>query len=307
MKAAAFAVAALAVACVMAAEDDMSAMSKTQLIAALTKSNQENSEVTAELDAAHNEITDMQQKMDIETGIEDDHDEEQRKADERKHKKAVKQKAEAEEQAKLNKKSKLSDILMEHGAKFLAMKAAKDTKDKGSTVQNKKVLEAARKGGRAGAAGPLGKVIRSAAVKAVKKARKNALSMGITHKDKIREVTSSVAKVVVMKLLADQDKLVEKTAKKWTAAAIKKFPPTMLLDDDDDDEPNNFVAPPSIHLSLDGSTDSEVQPIEESKEVTADVPSVHISLDDSKTSSVKVAKAAAAAKKAAGKVVPEQQ
>jgi len=44
----------------------------------------------------------------------------------------------------------LADVLMEHGAKFTAMKAAEKSQDDGNIKQNKAVLLAARKGARAG-------------------------------------------------------------------------------------------------------------------------------------------------------------
>merc|ERR1712096_48916 len=93
-------------------------------------------------------------------------------------------------------------------------------------------MAAAMRGGKAGAVSPLKKVVRSAAVAAVKKARK---------------ISMAAAEKAVHKVLADQEKIVKKAAKKWTKTAIEKFPPTILLARRTN-TPNHFTAPPTIHL-----------------------------------------------------------
>jgi len=179
-------------------------------------------------------------------------DEKQRESREKASKDAEKKKEADKKAAKLKEKTKLSDILMDHGAKFLAMKAAKDTVDAGSTKQKAAVLQAAKKGARAGAVGPLRKVARAAAVAAVKQARADAKKAGKHNKSEVRKLATSAAKEAVNELLQEQDKRVDEVVKKWSKKAIKKFPPSVYLDDDDD-KPNNFVAPPSIHLTMDDS------------------------------------------------------
>ena len=77
-------------------------------------------------------------------------EEQARKAHEVSEKKAEQKKEEAKKAAKLNKKQKLSDVLMEHGAKYMALKAAKKTAGDGSIKQKQAVLLAAKKGARAG-------------------------------------------------------------------------------------------------------------------------------------------------------------
>merc|ERR1711881_468393 len=158
-----------------------------------------------------------------------------------------KKKTLAKRNAKLKKKEKLSDILMDHGAAYLAMKAAKKYRKKGSNVQKDKTMAAAIRGGKAGAVSPLKKVVRSAAVAAVKKARKAARKKGIHGKHHLRKISMAAAQKAVHKVLADQEKLVKKAAKKWTETAIKKFPPTILLARRTN-TPNHFTAPPTIHL-----------------------------------------------------------
>merc|ERR1719506_2975127 len=117
------------------------------------------------------------------------------------HKAMLKKKHDQKKKAKLAKKEKLSDILMDHGAKYLSMKAAKEHKDEHSDKQMKKVLEAARKGGRAGAVKPLKKVVRAAAVAAVKKSRAEAKKNGKHNKDEIRKLSVAAAKTAVKALL----------------------------------------------------------------------------------------------------------
>merc|ERR1711898_63927 len=149
-------------------------------------------------------------------------------------------------------KEKLSDILMDHGAKYLSMKAAKEHKDEHSDKQMKKVLAAARKGGRAGAVGPLKKVARAAAVAAVKKTRAQLKKSKKHHsKRKLRSLCLEAAKNAVKKVLKEQDALIEKAAKKWAHVAIGKYPPAIVVSSHPE-KPNLFTAPPMIHLTLGG-------------------------------------------------------
>jgi len=218
---------------------------------------------------------------------------------------------------------------MEHGAKFLAMKAAKKLSDKGSVIQKEGVLEAARIGGRAGAVVPLKKVVRATAVAAVKKARAEAKKAKKSKKE-IAKATQAAAQAAVEAELKEQDGLIEKAAQKWYKAAIKEHPPSVFLAEDDD-KPNNFKAPPSIHLSLEGDDDDAQDQVQQMEEASAKDAHNEISnsmkaqgpqrpMQNAKPTKVekpqaekvekpeaaaKVAKAAAAAKQAAGKVVPE--
>merc|ERR1712070_928823 len=136
----------------------------------------------------------------------------------------------------MKKKEKLSDILMDHGTKYHAFKAAKKYRKKGSDIQKKQVMKMAKRGGRAGSVAPLRKVARTMAVQA--------------------------AKAAVNKILAEQDVLIKKSVAKWTKAAIKKYPPR-LLRAAPSDKPNHFTAPPSIHLSLGGTDEKEVSQLKD--------------------------------------------
>merc|ERR1719456_135906 len=179
-------------------------------------------------------------------------DEKHREMRESKHKQMEKEKNDAKKKAKLAKKEKLSDILMDHGAKYLAMKAAKEHKDEHSDKQKRAVMAAAKKGGRAGSVGPLKKVARAAAVAAVKKTRAQ-LKKSKKHvsKHKVRKLCLEAAKNAVKQVLKEQDALVEKAAKKWATIAIQKYPPAIVVSSHPD-KPNHFTAPPMIHLSLGG-------------------------------------------------------
>merc|ERR1712036_9451 len=173
-----------------------------------------------------------------------------------------KKKNDEKKRAKLAKKEKLSDILMDHGAKFMAMKAAKEHKDEHSDKQKRAVLAAAKKGGRAGAVVPLKKVARAAAVAAVKKTRADLKkSKKHTSKHKVRKLCLEAAKDAVRKVLKEQDALIEKAAKKWATVAIQKYPPAIVVSSHPD-KPNHFTAPPMIHLSLGGPS-----PVEKAKKV----------------------------------------
>merc|ERR1711959_641944 len=187
-----------------------------------------------------------------------------REVNEAKHKAIEKKKAAAKKKAKLAKKEKLSDILMDHGAKYLAFKAAKEHKDEHSDKQKKKVLAAARKGGRAGAVGPLRKVARAAAVAAVKKTRAD-LKKKHKHfnKHKMRHHCLNAAKKAVKAVLKEQDALIEKAAQRWAKVAIKKYPAAIAVSEHPN-KPNVFTAPPMVHLSLTGGAPAapkEVKPI----------------------------------------------
>jgi len=323
------AVMAFAVASVMSAdaegplETDLNVLSKEELIAKVNADRREHADTKAELDAAHEKISSLQEKLELAQGIEN-FDEKDREAAERKTKDQEKKAEAAKRAKKMQKKTKLSDLLMAHGAEFLAMKKAKEYKDSGSQKQKKEVMKAAVAGARAGAVGPLKKVARDAAVRHVKASRKAALAKGLKKKDAIRKITTQAATDAVKKLLEEQDKMVQKTAKEWTAKAIKKYPASLTLASDDD-APNVFTAPPTMHLSLDGAAPppSEVTQLKEDVK-TSPAPAkkaaktIKISLSDddddeakkpanTKVAAVKVAKAAAAAKQAAGKVVPESK
>merc|ERR1712227_696582 len=101
--------------------------------------------------------------------------------------------------ARLKQKAKMSDVLMEHGSEYLAMKTAKALSDKDGATQEAAVLKAARKGARAGAVGPLKKVVRAAAVAAVKKSRAEAKKQK-KSKHEIAKLTKAAAKTAVEKL-----------------------------------------------------------------------------------------------------------
>merc|ERR1711998_621026 len=225
-----------------------------------------------ELSAAHDTITQLQVKLEEAKGEPLKFNEKEREAQEKKTKDAEKKADEAKRAAKLKKKEKLSDILMAHGAEFLAMKAAKDNADAGDKKQKDEVTKAAKSGARA------------AAVAAVKKSRAEAKKDKRNDKAKIREITTAAAQVAVKKLLAEQEELVEKTVKTVTAKAIKKYPPALSLADEDDDTPNEFVAPPSIHLSLDGlgAAPDQVAELEKDSAKNADVENADAKKADAK-------------------------
>merc|ERR1711903_140271 len=144
---------------------------------------------------------------------------------------------------KMKKMEKLSDILMDHGTKYHAFKAAKMYRKKGSDIQKKQVMKMAKRGGRAGSVAPLRKVARTMAVQAVKAKRKE-LKKSKKHfsRHKIRKLCDEAAKAAVNKILAEQDVLIKKSVAKWTKAAIKKYPPR-LLRAAPSDKPNHFTAP----------------------------------------------------------------
>jgi len=273
------------------ATEDVAAMSKDELMAALTNARQESTKLNKKLTHADKKISSLKHELRVATG-DDEASELQRQKNERKSKAAEKQQEQAKKAAKLKKKAKLSDILMEHGAKYLAMKAAKKNADSGDVKQKKAVMAAAKKGGRAGAVGPLTKVIRAAAVAEIKKSRAESKKKGIHDKHAMRKLSVAAAKAVVNKMIKEQDAQLEKIAKKWTAHAVEKFPPSAVLADEEDDTPNNFVAPPSIHLSLGGAAAGDVEQLKEDAAKTASQESkpakeskpstIHLSLTDDK-------------------------
>merc|ERR1711903_31174 len=226
-------------------------MSKDELISALMKTQKHATRSKSELDSARKQIRQLHNKMGQQQKV-THFNEKTREVNEAKHKATEKKKAAAKKKAKLAKKEKLSDILMDHGAKYLALKAAKEFKDEHSDKQKKKVLKAARKGGRAGAVGPLKKVARAAAVAAVKKTRAQLKKSKKHHsKRKLRSLCLEAAKNAVKKVLKEQDALIEKAAKKWAHVAIAKYPPAIVVSSHPE-KPNHFTAPPMIHLTLGG-------------------------------------------------------
>merc|ERR1712196_593230 len=278
-------------------------MSKEHLVSALIKSQTKRASTRSKLESARKQILDLQAKLRKGNASNRPHmDEKTREANELKHKAEEKKKSEKKKEAKLAKKEKLSDILMEHGAKYMAFKMAKKYKHNKSDKQHAKVIAAARKGGRAGAVGPIRKVARAAAVAAVKKAGKHI------GKHKLRRMCVNAAKKAVKKLLKEQDDLVEKTAKKWTKLAIKKYPPLIMVSEHPD-RPNHFVAPPMIHLSMDAPPAPEVKPLKDAKKKKAKKAvkkAKKVVKKAKKVAKKEVAKAATKAKADAGKVVPEK-
>jgi len=302
-------------------EKEFASMGKEQLVQELTKAHTKAKDTAMQLESAHNMITKLQAKLEEAKGTEPKVDEKEREAQEKKQKEDEKKREAARRQKKLEKKEKLSDVLMAHAAEFLAMKAAKDKQDSGNEKQLAAVKQAAEEGARAGAVGPLRKVVRATATDAVKKARAEAKKKGTHDKHTIRRLTDAAAAKAVAAFLAEQDKLVAKTVKETVKKALKKFPPSMFLADEDDADPttNTFTAPPGIHLSLEGNNADAAKEVEELKQDSAKNEeeevkgkTVHLKLNlkkktkPSKDAKKKVAKAAAQAKQAAGdQIVPE--
>jgi len=234
-------------------QQDLAIMTKEELIEMMNK-KQNNAD--AQLADAKDKIKRLESQLSEYTG--ETFDETSRATREKGQKAAAKKKEEAKSAKKIQKAEKLENVLMHHGAVFLAEIAAKKTADKGSIEQKKAVEAAAKKGARAGAAGPLKKVTRSEAVKAVKDARKAAKKARKSKKE-VRKLAVEAAKKVVQAILQKQDKLVESNMKSWVDAAIKKYPPSAILAEDDD-TPNVFTAPPGIHLEGD---EDEVSPVKD--------------------------------------------
>merc|ERR1712054_472317 len=281
-------------------KSEVSKMSKDELMSALMKTQKASLRTRSELESARKQIRTLHTKM---TG--------------RKVAKFSERTREVNE-AKLAKKEKLSDILMDHGAKFLAFKAAKEYKDEHSDKQRKKVLAAARKGGRAGSVGPLRKVARAAAVAAVKKTRASLKKKGKhLSKHKLRHLCLNAAKTAVKAVLKEQDALIAEAAHKWLKLATKKYPAAILVSEHPN-KPNVFKAPPMVHLSLNGAPPAapkEVKPLKKAKKVVkkakkAMKPKVKkvakVAKKAKKVTKAKIVKAAAKAKAKAGKVVPEK-
>jgi len=305
-------------------KSEVAKMSKEELISALMKTQKHAIRARSELGSARKQIRMLHAKMGNAQKV-SHFSEKTREQNEAKHKALEKKKAAAKKKAKLAKKEKLSDILMDHGAKYLAFKAAKENKDEHSDKQKKKVLAAARKGGRAGAVGPLRKVARAAAVAAVKKTRAD-LKKSKKHlsKHKMRHHCLNAAKKAVKAVLKEQDALIEKAAKKWAKLAIKKYPAAIAVSEHPD-KPNVFKPPPMVHLSLTGGAPSapahkEVKPIKKEKKAAKKAAKKPKKMAKKKTvkkakkakkakkvpSKKVVAKAAAKAKAKAGKVVKEK-
>jgi len=234
-------------------KDDMTKMSKEQLVSALQKAQSHNADISKQLMKEKKEVANLSYEEDEPTDME----ETKRKSSEKSKKAATKKAHAAKRAAKMKKTTKLSDILMDHGAKYLAFIAAKQNKNSGSVKQQKATILAAKKGGRAGAVGPLRKVVHNAAVAAVKKARKAAKGKDY-GKHKMRKISVDAAKAAVHKILKEQEALIEKAAKKWTDAAIKKFPPSVQLAKAG--KPNKFTAPPTIHLLMQPPSADDVVP-----------------------------------------------
>merc|ERR1712054_110641 len=296
-------------------KSEVSKMSKDELISALMKTQKASLTARSELESARKQIRTLHTKM---TGRKvAKFSERNREVNEAKHKAQEKKAAAAKKKAKLAKKEKLSDILMDHGAKFLAFKAAKEYKDEHSDKQSKKVLAAARRGGRAGSVGPLRKVARAAAVAAVKKTRASLKKKGKhLSKHKLRHLCLNAAKTAVKAVLKEQDALIEKAAHKWLKLATKKYPAAILVSEHPN-KPNVFKAPPMVHLSLNGAPPAapkEVKPLKKAKKVVKKVKKVKkvvkmakkVAKQAKKVTKAKIVKAAAKAKAKAGKVVPEK-
>merc|ERR1711871_303235 len=292
-------------------EENLMAMSKEELVKALTESHGETDKAQAQLLQAKKKMRAMKRQISDFEGK--PFDEKKREQREKKEKTKEKRAEMAKRAATLKKKEKLSDLLMQHGANFLAMKVAKDTRGKGSIKQKAAVHKAAIKGARAGAAGPLRKVARATAIKAVKATRLEAKKNHIRDKKEIRKMTTKAAKAAVKKLLDEQEALVQKAVLKAVDESLKKYPPTVMLAEHND-KPNHFTAPPVIHLSLDdNAAANQVQQLKEDSQkhkTSKKKPEVvHISLGADPTKKSKkrntVAKAASKAKKAAGKIVKE--
>merc|ERR1712072_651499 len=209
-------------------KEDMTKMSKDELVSALQKAQSHNADMSKQLKKEKKEVASLSYEEDTPTKQE-------------------------ESKRKANEKAKKLAVKKAHAAK----RAAKMTQNSGSVKQQKAVMLAATKGGRAGAVGPLKKVVHEAAVAAVKKAR--AAAKGKDYgKHKMRKISVDAAKAAVHKLLKEQEALIEKAAKKWTDAAIKKFPPSVQLAKAG--KPNKFTAPPTIHLLMQPPSADDVVP-----------------------------------------------
>merc|ERR1711981_1027218 len=299
-------------------KSDVAKMSKDELVSALMKTQKHAIRSKSELDSARKQIRQLHNKMGNQQKVAH-FNEKSREVNEAKHKAIEKKKAAAKKKAKLAKKEKLSDILMDHGAKYLAFKAAKEHKDEHSDKQKKKTLAAARKGGRAGAVGPLRKVARAAAVAAVKKTRAD-LKKSKKHynKHKMRHHCLNAAKKAVKAVLKEQDALIEKAAQKWAKVAIKKYPAAIAVSEHPN-KPNVFKPPPMVHLSLSGGAPAapahkEVKPLKKEHKAAKKAAKKPKKMAKKKTvkkakkakkvpSKKVVAKAAAKAKAKAGEVV----
>merc|ERR1712072_1285195 len=167
--------------------------------------------------------------------------------------------------------------------------------------QMDKVMHFAKVGGRAGAVKPLHKAARTLAVQAVKKARRaiKAAKKKVPHK-KMRKVCMQAAKKAVNKLLADQDALVLKHAKKWADKSVDKYPPRIIRARDDD-KPNHFTAPPSVHLLLGGGP-----PAKKAKKAPAHAKKAHAHAKKAHAHAKNAPAKKAHAKKAPAKKAPHK-
>merc|ERR1711939_243278 len=275
-------------------------MSKEDLVSALMKMQKSSGRTRSELESARKQIRDLHNELHGPRKIKH-FDEKHREMRESQHKAMLKKKHDQKKKAKLAKKEKLSDILMDHGAKYLSMKAAKEHKDEHSDKQMKKVL-------------------RAAAVAAVKKTRAQLKKSKKHHsKRKLRSLCLEAAKNALKKVLKEQDALIEKAAKKWAHVAIAKYPPAIVVSSHPE-KPNHFTAPPMIHLTLGGGLTppkkEAKKAVHKAKKAVKKAAKKAIKKAAKAPKKVKkvakkvakkvVAKAAAKAKKAAGKVVPEK-
>jgi len=237
-------------------------LSKEQLVQLLTKSRTASTSAEADLHKVKKQMKVIKAKLDAHRK-QVAFSEKKREEHEVKEKNEEKQAALKRKMSKMKKKEKLSDILMDHGVKYHAFKAAKKYRKKGEDIQKKQVLKMAKRGGRAGSVAPLRKVARTLAVQAVK-AKRAEMKKSKKHvsRHKIRKMCDNAAKTAVNKILSEQDALITKSVAKWTKAAIAKYPPR-LLRAAPSDKPNKFTAPPSIHLSLGGSDEKEVTQLKE--------------------------------------------
>merc|ERR1712072_729098 len=214
-------------------------MSKEDLVSALMKIQKASGRTRSELESARKQIRDLHNQ--IAKPKPQHFDEKHREMRESSHKAAMKKKHDDKKRAKLAKKEKLSDILMDHGAKFMAMHAAKNHKDEHSDKQMKKVLAAAKKGAHVaiakyppaivvsshpekpnhftappmihltlgGGLPPPAKEAKKAvhkAKKAVKKAAKKAIKKAAKAPKKVKKVAKKVSKKVVAKAAAKAKK-----------------------------------------------------------------------------------------------------
>jgi hypothetical protein len=235
-------------------EEKMSTMSKEELIAQLSSTQKEAALTRSQLSTANNRITDLHARIQHQqegAAL----NEKQRVAAEKHKKYQVKQEEAKKRAQKLKKKQKLEDVLMEHTARFVAMKTAKKFANKDAKTQKTHVMKAALDAARAGAVGPLRKVARAEVAAAVKKARKDSKAAGKDGKHYLHKMSMIAAKSVFKQIMKKQNDLVSKTVDKVTKEAFAKYPASFELAEDD--APQHFTAPPSIHIGLLDDTEGE--------------------------------------------------